>query len=317
MTAAAIFVVLSGLATLISLIVVFTQNSDPNVSENAREKTVTTSTPTIEMTQDKQIQPEWIHFPTPVCAVFVCNQRYLPSFVKTCSQLIEIGKYTGDICLIIGQDLKDTIYEDPFIQNNYIRIQYFPEIQFSDEFIESITHLNRKPSWNEKLFQFHKFYLFHTFFKQWNYVLYMDCGVSILDDVAPVVAAKEPNTLLAHSDAYPTFEWKMGCQFDETQTKYFDMLSSTFDLNRDYFQSTFMLFDTNIIKDSTFSDIVNLAEKYPISKTNDQGILCLYFIYIEPVWKQLPIKDAESNRYLYDYLRRDPDYQYVMLKRDQ
>ena len=41
-----------------------------------------------------------------------------------------------------------------------------------------------------------------------------------------------------------------------------------------------MYFDTNIIDDSTFEKIISIVEKYPISITNEQGILNLYFLFI-------------------------------------
>ena len=40
-----------------------------------------------------------------ICFVFVCNKNYFSKFINTCNELITNGKYKGDICLVIGNDL--------------------------------------------------------------------------------------------------------------------------------------------------------------------------------------------------------------------
>ena len=40
-----------------------------------------------------------------VCVVFLCNKAYFNKFINTCNQLITNGKYNGNICLVIGDDL--------------------------------------------------------------------------------------------------------------------------------------------------------------------------------------------------------------------
>ena len=52
-----------------------------------------------------------------LCVVFVCNKKYFSKFLSTCRQLITNGKYKGDICLIIGNDLMN----DPLLDNNLIK----------------------------------------------------------------------------------------------------------------------------------------------------------------------------------------------------
>jgi hypothetical protein len=120
------------------------------------------------------------------------------------------------------------------------------------------------------------------------------------------------NTLLAHSDAYPTYEWKLHAQFCKSNSEYFTKLNDTYKLNIDYFQTTIMLYDTKIIKNDTYDNLLKLLLKYPISITNDQGIIALYFTNIEPLFKQ--IKTNDENKYFYDYLSRNPNNKYIMLK---
>jgi len=127
-----------------------------------------------------------------VCVVFVCNKAYFDKFLYTCYHLLTKGNYKGNICLVIGDDLKDDeiIYQDFIIHNN-IYIQHFPDIKFPDEFIIMQHNLYRPQYWSEKLFQYHKLHLFNTFFKQWKYIFYIDCGTHILSNIQPILNLKK------------------------------------------------------------------------------------------------------------------------------
>ena len=69
-------------------------------------------------------------------------------------------------------------------------------------------------------------------------------------------------------------------------------------MNNDYFQTTIMLYDTKIIENDTYD---NLLIEYPISITNDQGIIALYLTNIQPLFKQ--IKTHNECIYFYDTRR--------------
>lgn len=247
------------------------------------------------------------------CVVFVCDKNYFDKFVNTCNQLITKGKYKGDICLVIGSDLQgDKVLECDFIRNNNIIIQYFPNIYFTKEFLEVNNKINCGGSNITKRFQWHKLNLFNVFFKKWNYILYLDCGINIFDDISPILEDATNNTLLAHSDSYPTYEWKLNNQFDKNIADYFSKLNNKYDLNIDYFQTTIMLYDTNIIESDTYDNLLNLSQEYPISRTNDQGIIALYFTNIKPLFKQIKIRNEYTH--FYDYLRRSKQNKYIMIK---
>lgn len=77
----------------------------------------------------------------------MCDKAYFSKFIYTCSQLLTNGNYKGDICLVIGDDLyNDTILDCDIIKNNnnYIIIKHFPNIQFTDEFLEINNLINIK-----------------------------------------------------------------------------------------------------------------------------------------------------------------------------
>jgi hypothetical protein len=85
-------------------------------------------------------------------------------------------------------------------------------------------------------------------------------------------------------------------------------------LNRDYFQSTLMLYDPKIILEDTLEKLIELSKVYFNSRTNDQAILNLYFLCIRNIWEQITINDNET--FYYDYTERYylDKSQYIMLK---
>jgi hypothetical protein len=252
---------------------------------------------------------------TTICVVFVCNKAYFYHFIKTCSQLITNGNYKGPICLIIGNDLiNDTlIHHDIIIKNNII-VKYFPDIPFDNSFLYQQYYMNRPSHWFPKMFQYHKFHIFTTYFKQWDYILYLDCGMTIFSDIYPILNERKENILKAHSDAYPEYKNKLNFQFDSTNKEYYTKLSSTYNLNNDYFQTTMLLFDTKIIEYTTYNNLYNLLMEYPISISNDQGIIALYFTVVKPCFEQIKLYD--NTTYFYDFLSRDSKNKYIMLKRE-
>ena len=246
------------------------------------------------------------------CVVFVCNKNYLNKFKNTLQLLRTKGEYEGDVLLIIGNDLKEQ--ENELKKNYNIQVKYFPDIVFSDYFYKINNNIKSDGRHKIKKFQWHKLHLFNTFLKKWDYIFYIDCGMKIFRPVQPLIDSKKEKKMLAHNDAYPTQlgKWKLSLQFDKTNIL-FKELEKEYNLEIDYFQTTIMLFDTNIINENTYYELFNLTNKYPISRTNEQAIIALYYTNIDDKWKQIQIQDEEQ--YYYDCMRRDNNKPYIMHKR--
>jgi hypothetical protein len=244
------------------------------------------------------------------CIVLMCNRPYLEKAKYTISQLRNIGKYNDDIVLLIGEDLKDEI-----IHIDNVIIKYFPEFDRT-----SIIEILRKKPISDgrelsKVFQWQKIHIFDVYFKQWKRCMYIDAGMNIFNNIQKMLDLDCTNKLLAHSDAYPTYEWRLKVQFDSIQfPELYEELYRTYDLEIDYFQSGILYYDTNIIEDNTKDELIKLSKKYIISKTNEQGIMNIYFNCIKKIWQQIKIKDEEIHYYDYweRYNLRYSDY--IMLK---
>jgi len=245
------------------------------------------------------------------CIILMCNKLYLEKAKNTISQLRTIGNFKDDIVLLIGNDLKDEN-----INLNNVIVKYFHDID-RRQIIEILKYKPVSLDGREfsKSFQWHKVHIFDTYFKRWKKCLYIDAGMHIFKPIDKIINLDCTDKIIAHSDAYPTYEWKLKIQFDERQfPELYQELISNYDLEIDYFQSGILLYDTNIVDDNTKKEILELSNKYINSRTNEQGIMNLYFNCIKKIWKPAKIKDEET--YYYDYWERGNLMctDYIMLK---
>jgi hypothetical protein len=232
--------------------------------------------------------------------------------LSTLSDLRNTG-YKEDVCLVIGDDLLNSDkLKNPLLTD--VCIKHFSNIIFSNEFIDKFNSIEREDYWRSKIFQYHKLHLFNSFFKKWNYIFYIDSGVRIYSSVQPIINTAKKDKFLAHSDAYHTYEWKLNTQFSKSDP-YFEVLNKMYNLDIDYPQTTIMLYDTSLIEENTYNKLLSLAEEIKISRTNDQGIIALYFTNIKKSWEQIQIENEET--FFYDYLLRShkTEKPHIMLKR--
>jgi len=251
-----------------------------------------------------------------------CNTPYLASALKTIHQVRTVGKYNGDIVFFHGNDISnDNESIIRMIENYDVKVKYFPNID--TDYVSEVLNRAKELAYpaKQKIFQFHKFYTFDVYFKQWDRVLYLDCGIHVYGDIQRMFNIDCTNCFMAHSNPYPQHYglWKLDHEFElRNEPEIVEKLFKNFDMSlEDYFQSTIMLFDTVVIKEDTVSKLIELMNEYPISNANDQGILNLYFIFISKTWKLIPTMDEEG--YLYDWWEREQHKcnEYVLLKYPQ
>jgi hypothetical protein len=243
------------------------------------------------------------------------NNKYLDKAKITLNSLITIGNYHDDVLILIGDDLKDIISKHN-LENDNTFVKHFPDLD-RHKIIEilklnPITVDRRELN---KIFQWHKIHIFDVYFKQWKKCFYIDVGMYIFKSIDKFLNLDCKNKLLAHSDSYPKYEWKLEIQFDSIIFKnLYKELNDKYNLQIDYFQSGILLYDTNIIENDTKKNLIDLSNKYINSKTNEQGIMNLYFNCIKKIWSQVAIKDNETN--YYDYWERfgNKPTDYIMLK---
>lgn len=213
-----------------------------------------------------------------VCVVgnFKYLYKYLKSFQKN---LYGVGNYKGDL-LVLTSWFTPTFLFPEIIFNKKIKVIRFRHLNFSSQTKEKLINLNTNNQPNRfktKKFQWFKLYMFHPYLKKWKYILYIDINAIIHFDISPYFKILPENILYAKADGYPDYERQLISQFDISNFN-IDKLSLNFDIySKKYFQTCIMYFDTRIIQNNTIKEILQLAEEYPISITNEQGILNLYF----------------------------------------
>lgn len=248
------------------------------------------------------------------CVITYCNEPWLDRAHQTIQELRKNGKYEGDIVVIIGDDLKD---RDLSYDDDKVIIKYFPEIDRTEQLNKLIQNpITKRTDFPEvrKSFQWHKIYAFDTYFKQWQYCWGIDAAMKIFKPVDKIVALAEKGKFLAALDD-PSKVWKLGDQFDKVEfPEIYSELSKNFDLTRDYFQTTTFIYDTDLIDENTCDLLNEWSLKYFTSKTNDQGVINLYFNSLHDYFKELKTGDEETSYYDFfeRYGRTKEDY--IMLK---
>ena len=133
----------------------------------------------------------------------VTDKAYFYKSQITINDLRTAGKWNGDVAVVtIDFDLDDEYKQ----QNNIIEVK-FPMIDKS-LLLEKIGpggFLNSDKREIHKLNQWEKLHIFDDYFSKWNRVVYLDCGLRVLDDVKYLLELDYKDKLLAPNDAAPNF----------------------------------------------------------------------------------------------------------------
>lgn len=225
-------------------------------------------------------------------------RKYLYRFVK---QVRNIGKYSGEI-LIITSLFTPTFFLKKVLRDKNIKIYRFKKIKFSRHTNEALNKINipGKPNRHKtKKFQWHKFHLFDEKLKKWDQIFYLDINMNIHFDIEPILKLNPENKLFARADSYPNYDNDLSSQFFK-ESIFYEKLNNNYDLSRnDYFQTGVMFYDTKIIKRDTKDNLITLVEKFPLSITNEQGIMNLHFGLDEKNYQELDINVGDYITYFY------------------
>lgn len=237
-----------------------------------------------------------------VAICFVGDFRYLYKYFNNMYLNVRhIGEYKGDI-LILTSIFCPTFLIKQIRKKNKVKVLRFRKINFSKKAKFTMKTLNTDPDPNRyitKKFQWHKLNLFDLRLKKWKSIFYIDLNMNIHFPLEPILINRPNKLILARADSYPEYDWKLSSQFDKSNQLYKE-LNKKFNLSiTNYFQTGIMYIDTEIIQKNTKKEIVELANEYPISKTNEQGILNLYFIFIKNHYQELVAESEGFITYFY------------------
>lgn len=235
-----------------------------------------------------------------VCVVadFKFLFKYFNSFKDS---LRNNGKYKGDI-VIITSIFSPTFIFWKILFDRKVHVVRLKKIKFSKSTSEELKNLNTNGQPNRhinKNFQWHKINLFNRKLKKWKFIFYLDINMIIHFEVNKIFEFKPKNKIFARADGYPEYKWTLDTQFDQTHFLY-EKLNKIYDLSlNNYFQTGILYFDTNLIEKETVKNLINLVETFPLSITNEQGIMNLYFIFDKNVYQELPEEVDDCLVYYY------------------
>ena len=224
---------------------------------------------------------------------------------KFISNLRNQGMYEGEL-LILTSFITPTFLIKNIRNDINVTVIRLPKIKFDKKTKNRFLNLetNNQPNrFKTKNFQWFKLNLFHMKLKEWDKIFYLDINLTIHNNLNDVMKIDVKDSFLAKADGYPNYDRLLVSQFDITQPE-IQQMKRAFNLDaKNYFQTGLMYFDTSIIYKGMINDILEIAKEFPISLTNEQGILNLHFQKRNKVYKELP-----------EYLGDDIIYYYWIVK---
>tara|TARA_A100001515_G_scaffold137464_1_gene130102 strand:- start:1020 stop:3200 length:2181 start_codon:yes stop_codon:yes gene_type:complete len=172
--------------------------------------------------------------------VTLADEKYLPMVKSLVNGAKQVGEWDGD----------------------------FVTINNESEFWEP---LKGNPS-----IHFYKIFLFHEYFKQWDWIFYCDLDIMFTGKIDLKLESRDPNFIYANDD-----DLTFGEQFETIPP------SLRFREDKRAFQNCFNLFNSKMIDEDYFQKLVNdleLFEKYTHPLNKEQGIFNNVFY---GKWKEL------------------------------
>lgn len=247
-----------------------------------------------------------------ICVATYTDEKYLERAKITIDEVRSNGRYYGDFVVMTDGLFK---FDDRYIKKYNLIIKEYPDIDTSELVKKIKAHPFRCNDGREyyKLKQWNKFYAFDTYFKQWDYILFVDAGLRVFNSLEYFYPQFKANCLTALDDRHPDFtKLFTETQIEMSNVEVVNEFSKVFNIHGPWFLNCIFLYDTNIIKENTVETLINMMNKYPICKTNEMVIMNAYF---KDVWNPMQVY-LRDGLVLFDWCERDgKNYRnYVALK---
>jgi hypothetical protein len=224
--------------------------------------------------------------------VTLTDQNYFYKVKRTILDIRSRGEWNGDLVLItVGFDAPSTFLD--YYKITPFRVEHIN----TNELVEKYKKCPIRPTCDNrefaKLTQWDKFYVFDTFFFQWDKVIYLDAGLRVLDRIQYLADLPCENAIIAPDDS-PSYDGNKrfgGIIETDRNPEVVDALWKEYDpsilLSR-YFLNCIWMYDTSLLKTVCFNDFVHAMNKYPICRCNEMTIMNLLLTFKHKVWKPFP-----------------------------
>lgn len=223
----------------------------------------------------------------------LCNELYLNKAKKTIIECQTKGCWKGNTVLFyVGTNKVNIELENTFVVqinelDTTILTQYLHEIG---------GFKNSDGRELYKTIQWSKLQLFSPNI-QWNKycrypkrIMFIDAGMNILNQIYPLFNIFNiKNKILAFQDTtYDGNSLYFKNQLDNHNECYLENLKLLYDFDEnttDYFINCFWIFDPLI--DINYNEMLKLKDDYPLFRTNEMGLMNIYFTFYKKMWMKL------------------------------
>ncbi len=126
-----------------------------------------------------------------ICVLFVCDRNDVDRFRSTYTALRNEGQYTGEVCLIATGGLQEEEECLSFFKDPKNEVVVFCEIEVPEGVKKCARKRRCIQAWIQKL------HLFDAYFKKWDFLFYIDCGMKIHGNVNKIIDMREKGAFLA------------------------------------------------------------------------------------------------------------------------
>lgn len=236
--------------------------------------------------------------------VVITDVAYSHKAIRTITDLRTVGSWHGDIVLItIDFDLSETVKKDltlieakfPRIDKSHLLKEIGPN-GFANSDQRELYKLN----------QWEKFHVFDDYFLQWNRVVFLDAGLRVLDDVRYLLELDCKGKILAPVDGKQTtvdpnaiFKHQLDHDNADKLRRVLDDFGSHI-LEQTHMLNCMWVYDTSILNICNKQELIDAMNKYPISRTNEMGIMNLVMHFKYNLWERFP-PVASNGKYLFEW----------------
>lgn len=231
--------------------------------------------------------------------VTLCDSAYFPRATRTLHEVREKGGWAGD-CVLIAVDFRP----DPIPG---VECLVVPHIDTAPLVASLQAHPLRPMEDNRhlgKLYQWDKLQVFRQEFARWRRVIFLDAGIRVFHGIDTLLALPWEGAILAPDDSDP---YDNGRRFDvqldqmanpDAANRLFQEYPRSI-LTRPYFLNCMFVYDTSLLNQVSFDDMVQAMNTYPICMCNEMGIMNLLFTFKLGVWRPFPQK--VGSKYLFGW----------------
>lgn len=232
--------------------------------------------------------------------VTLCDATYFPKAKRTLQEVREAGGWAGDLVLFAVDFEPEAIPGVTVIPISHLDTSQLVASLKAHPIrpMEDNRHLGKLYQW-DKLQVFRK-----ELVAPWKRIVFLDAGIRVFNSLEPLLALPWKGAFLAPDDSDPYDNGRrFGVQLDlsanpgATERLFQDYDRSI--LTRPYFLNCMFVFDTALLDQVSYEDLVEAMNAYPICMCNEMGILNLLFTFKLGVWRPFP--QRVGSRYLFGW----------------